>query len=516
MSLTDATIKISEEERKLKIFNKKDVPSLLFLISLIIIFFITRFINLTIIPIFTDEAIYLRWAQIALSDPRWRFISLIDGKQPLLIWLFLPALKLINDPLVAGRVVSVIAGFLGFLGIAVFSRVLTQSMKGAVIGALLYLVIPFFLMYDRLALYDALLTTISIWTLFLSYLYAKKQQLDLALLLGTAIGAGLLTKSSANFFLYLLPVSLILVDWKKNRRQKLFKWLGLSFVVIIQSQIYNNILRLSEFRHVVAQKNLTFIYSFSDFFSNPFLSVGGNLKGLTSWLVGYLTLPLTIVIIISIIWYLRKNFREAIFFLSYFLVPFMALAFFGRIIYPRFIIFMVPPLMIMMTVFILHLWSESKNRHLFLLVSLLVLLPALNFNFKTLTDPIHAPMPLADRQQLINDWPAGYGIREIVLFFREEAKNKSIIVGTEGTFGLFPMALELYLGKDPNITFKPYWPLNEFPDELIRFASEKPTFLVFKERQQVPKEQNWPINLINEYQRGDGPTYLKLYRVIPK
>ena len=65
----------------------------------------TRLTKLTLIPIFTDEAIYLRWAQIALGDPRWRFISLIDGKQPLLIWLFLPFVKYISDPLVAGRIV---------------------------------------------------------------------------------------------------------------------------------------------------------------------------------------------------------------------------------------------------------------------------------------------------------------------------------------------------------------------------------------------------------------------------
>src|SRR3989344_7406580 len=63
-------------------------------------FFASRLFNLTIIPIFTDEAIYLRWAQIALTDPRWRFISLIDGKQPLFIWLLLPVLKLMSDPLV--------------------------------------------------------------------------------------------------------------------------------------------------------------------------------------------------------------------------------------------------------------------------------------------------------------------------------------------------------------------------------------------------------------------------------
>ena len=96
--------------------------AILAVLSLVGLYFSTRLVNLTIIPIFTDEAIYLRWGQIALADPRWRFISLLDGKQPLLIWLFLPALKLIADPLVAGRMVSIFAGCMGMIGMPKFRR----------------------------------------------------------------------------------------------------------------------------------------------------------------------------------------------------------------------------------------------------------------------------------------------------------------------------------------------------------------------------------------------------------
>src|SRR3989339_157604 len=88
---------------------------LILAVSVMAAFFVSRLINLTLIPIFTDEAIYLRWAQIGLADPRWRFISLTDGKQPLLIWLFYPALKLISDPLIAGRIVSIVCGFFSLI-----------------------------------------------------------------------------------------------------------------------------------------------------------------------------------------------------------------------------------------------------------------------------------------------------------------------------------------------------------------------------------------------------------------
>lgn len=499
--------------------KKSPKKSLLFvgigIIALSLVYFATRIFNLTIIPIFTDEAIYLRWAQIALGDPRWRFISLLDGKQPLFIWLMLPVLKLVADPLVAGRLLSVAMGYVAMIGFMAFSWYLTRKLLVSLVAGLVYICFPFFLVYDRLAIYEALFLAIAVWTIFLMYIYGTKQRLDVALILGTVIGVGLLTKSYANYYLILLPITLLLITWKKSEwKSQFMRWLGLSFVVLIQSQIYSNILRLSEFRHVVDQKNLSFIYSFGEILQDPFKSVVGNSIGLANWLIGYLSLPLFITIIFAFFWYIRKSWKTGLFFLSFFIVPFVSLAFFGRVIYPRFLLFMIPPLLIPTFLFFSYLYQKYSIKILFGGFFLLAL--PLFFSFKLLTDPIHAPLPQADRQQFINDWPSGYGIPEVVDYLDQEAKNGPIIVGTEGTFGLFPMALEVFLGKNNNITFKAYWPLNEFPTELEILAQKQPVFLIFKERQVFPEGQYWPIELIKQYQRGDGPTYLKFYRVLPK
>src|SRR5438132_251717 len=89
---------------------------------LIALFLITRFITILSLPIFTDEAIYIRWSQIALQDSAWRFISLTDGKQPSYVWITMVLLKLIHDPLLAGRVTSVIAGFITMIGLYFLGR----------------------------------------------------------------------------------------------------------------------------------------------------------------------------------------------------------------------------------------------------------------------------------------------------------------------------------------------------------------------------------------------------------
>src|SRR3972149_9189614 len=72
--------------------------------------FALRAYNLNYLPIFGDEAIYIRWAQVMRAEPTLRFLPLSDGKQPLFMWVVIPFLKLISDPVFAGRFVSVLSG----------------------------------------------------------------------------------------------------------------------------------------------------------------------------------------------------------------------------------------------------------------------------------------------------------------------------------------------------------------------------------------------------------------------
>ena len=92
--------KLVNEWRYIALFG-----SLVLLLGLLL-----RVINLTILPVFADEAIYIRWAQVMRAESTLRFLPLSDGKQPLFMWVVIPFLKLFSDPLVAGRLVSVFTG----------------------------------------------------------------------------------------------------------------------------------------------------------------------------------------------------------------------------------------------------------------------------------------------------------------------------------------------------------------------------------------------------------------------
>src|ERR1700759_2787635 len=92
------------------------------LAGIIILYFFTRLFHILTLPIFTDEAIYVHWSQVAQHDASWRFISLTDGKQPMYVWIAMLFLKVISDPLLAGRLVSVLAGYLSLIGIFLLGR----------------------------------------------------------------------------------------------------------------------------------------------------------------------------------------------------------------------------------------------------------------------------------------------------------------------------------------------------------------------------------------------------------
>src|SRR5258708_36846710 len=87
------------------------------LIVLLVAYFSTYLINLTRLPIFNDESIYLDWAWSFTHMQGHLFDSLGDAKQPLMIWIFAFFENFFEDPLFAGRFVAVLIGSLTMIGV---------------------------------------------------------------------------------------------------------------------------------------------------------------------------------------------------------------------------------------------------------------------------------------------------------------------------------------------------------------------------------------------------------------
>jgi 4-amino-4-deoxy-L-arabinose transferase-like glycosyltransferase len=482
--------------------------------GILLLYFVTRLYNILTLPIFTDEAIYVRWSQIAAGDASFRFISLTDGKQPMLVWIAMLFLKFVHDPLLAGRLVSVLAGFFSLVGIFFLTKELFQKKAIAIIACLLYVLFPFSLVYDRLALYDSLVAAFIIWSLYFEILLVKRRRLDLAMILGIVIGFGMLTKTSNNFALILLPFSLLLFTFrsKKDRLRELAEWglyAGVAFV--IANAIYA-ILRLSPYYYVIEEKNYVFIYPFKEWITHPFTYFVGNFTGMSSWLLSYATAPFLILVIASFL-VGRKYYKEKLLLLVWFAVPFIALAFFGKVIYARYILFMSMPLLVLaayslynMIIFTKKIWIQS-------LIVLVFTSMFIVTDYFIITDFAKASIPNADKEQFFTGWASGQGVRETVAYLEEQAKHGKIYVATQGTFGLMPYALEIYLKDNPNIKIVGYWPIDPMPPkDLVETAQKTTTYTVFYQpcfscESTGLKPLAWPGHPVMQIMKPDGGSY---------
>jgi len=475
-------------------------------------------------PIFTDEAIYLRWAQIALHDSSWRFISLTDGKQPLFVWFAMIFMKFIQDPLFAGRLVSVFTGFFTLIGLWFLSLELFKSKKISFLSSILYIFFPFAQVYDRMAMMDSMVGAFSIWALYFSVLLVRKARLEIAYTLGFIIGGGILTKSTNFFSIYLLPFTLLLFDFgKENFKKRLIKWVILFFFSILIAYGLYGILRLSPLFSMVTTKNATFVYPFSEWISHPFTFFLGNLRGLTDWLISYLGIAYAALILISLI-FVKKFFKSKVILLIYFILPFTALALFGRVIFPRFIYFM--------SLFLLPLAAEGldtvltfskkiiKYNKYYNVSGVLIIFVIISYSalscYELITNPKLAPIATSDSNQYLNNWSAGWGVNDTVNFLKQEMSKGKIFVGTEGTFGLMPLSLELYLVDNKNITIKGYWPINEFPNEALSYSKKMPAYFIFYQPQHQIISSEFPIKLIYEKRAGDSNYFYRMYKIIPR
>ena len=499
---------------------------------LVVVYFITRLYHILTLPIFTDEAIYTRWAQIAKQDSNWRFISLTDGKQPSFIWADIISMKFLHDPLLAGRIVSVIAGLITLFGIYFLTREIFKKYDGkaisariiSIIAVAIFVLYPFSLVYDRMVLYDSLVATFFVWALYFQILMVRKLRLDIAMITGFILGGAVLTKSSGFLSIYLTPFLLLLFDFsKKNLKSRFIKFIILSVVSAMIAYMMYSVLRLSPFYHIINDKNSVFIYTVSQWFHfsfqekiNVFMS---NFSGLINWFTIYFTIPYILLALASFFVSFKLIREKGLLFL-WFLLPFAALCIFGKTLYPRYILFMTMPLIPLVSYSLFEISKKLKQKWVVVVLFALVLFLPLRSDFYILTNFANAPIPHSELDQYINGWPAGGGVNESVAFFKDQAKKGPIYIATEGTFGLMPFAYEIYLIKNPQITIKGLWPIeNTISQDLVEKSRVMPVFVVFY--QPCPSCQSnglapssWPLERLKTYKKGDGTNVLTVYKVL--
>lgn len=496
------------------------------------LYFLTRLFNILALPIFSDEGIYINWARIAANDPNWRFISLLDGKQPLQTWGTIPFIKLFpTDLLLAGRLFAVFSGFFALIGVMTLAWYLWGRKAGYIAG-LLYILCPFFLFYDRMALVDSGVNASIIWILFLSIVLARTLRLDVAILFGFISGVGLLAKSSVFLFLGLSVGALVLCakrtkrttdsislfnDIKKGHKLYVDYLFLFAVSLVIAICMYLSQRFFSPFFHYIGEKNFTFILSPKEWFAHPFALMLTNLRLIfvyVAWESGW------IPVIFSIfgLWKLWKHEKDLVlYFLVWIIIPCIVISNFNKVLFPRYLIFFPSFLILLSTYFFASGFKSTKTKIAFLTTILVFgyLSYPMLFNVKAIS------LPPMDRGQYIEGSTAVWGAQDLMQTVRESTRDgKRALILAEGNFGLIADVLEVFKKPNDKIDIQGLWPLKE---EHI-YASQKEAihkhvFVVFSHQKEFPIywKTDRVVNLIHTYTKPNNSLEaVYLFQVFPQ
>ncbi len=434
---------------------------------------LTRLTNLTNLSIFSDEAIYLRWAQIITHDPSELFIPLVDGKQPFFMWINALTLNLFNDPLISARIISVVAGGVTVLGIFFIGRLLYSTFVG-LLAAFMYILLPFALFYERLALVDSLLNMFSVYVLLFFILFVKNNRPKAIHFVGMGIvmGCAFLTKSSALLFIVLPCILIFLYTSFRSG----YVWLYLcfsyliSFVFVLPIFISKQV-PIFETGSKIFHKTDYFI-GFQDTLSLPFNLWIGNLAAAIYFLIYLLTLPIVVVATVSYLTWFFSRDKRILVLIIWSLFPVVSIILIAKGFFSRYLLLCVPPLTIavakclidfkeLVSVAMAKFIGVDYQKHISMvvLVGLVIVLmsPSFSLDVKLLRNPVTSTINKLDYDLYISGQNSGYGIMEIVEYLKKRAMQKHVLLLVSAKMGNPDEGVSVYLDKTPNIDIYVAW-----------------------------------------------------------
>ena len=407
------------------------------LVSLSAIYLLTRLINLTKLPIFNDEAIYLDWGWKSLHTSAGLFYSLYDAKPPFLMWIFGIFESIAGSPLFMGRLVSVLAGLLTLIGIYKIAKSLEGS-KVALLSSALYIVIPLFAFFDRQALMESAIAATGVWSFYflLQILETKKDKYSIYL--GVALGIGIFIKLQALVFL----ASVILILIYKKRFKPIF------FSSIAGLTVLSPLLFQGAFWSSFSSNN-RFMLSIPEVLAFPITLWVKNFSTAVGVSFFHLT-PFIFLLAIYGIYLLMKVKKRVL--PVFFLIGIIFIIFLGKSLATRY----VSSFLALATIFASHAILSFKKPLVFLSGGIAVLLPAvitaiLIFSPIAYFNLLDEFTTTSQKDGYLGGWNSGYGIPETVKYITEKGKDKQIVVGVRIDAGNPESAMFAYFNGSANV-----------------------------------------------------------------
>lgn len=492
------------------------------------VYFATHLPFLNTLPVFADEAIYIRWAQLILDDwQQYLFFPLNDGKTPLFVWLVTVALKLVSDPLIAGRLITALAGF----GQVLVTMKLTEKLGGkklaVFVSALLVLFLPFWYFHHRIALMDGLMVfwlSLS-WLWLLTAVETTRVRWSAVIAAGIAFGLALLTKIPALLF----APTLVLAPWLVRPKKLTFRFIlaAVNAVMGIGIAVFLSLKLHPAFSQLFSRGG-DFLYPLSELLARGVWPVFlFNLKNTWVTLSAYLTLPVLFLPLVGL-FQNRWRRKHALLLLSAlsFIVP---IALLGKTVYPRYFLPVALPFTLSAALAFEQFFRTTQKRFkkpfsllaravFLVLVASATLSSAFQFMLISWENTDFLPFTLSDRVQYVLEWSSGHGIKQVSERIVEESRFHTLAVATEGHFGTLPDGILMYL-HNQDVTHLMVegigQPVRQIPESFIQKAHqyEKVWLVVNSHRQQMSLDTMHPEWLLQEYCRPVGNPCLQVWDI---
>lgn len=422
--------------------------------------FLTRLLLLPRFPPFFDESLYASWALQVHQSFGARWLPLLNGKLPLLSWLGAAFMMTGAGPLTAVRLVSIAAGVVS----AVFVALIGKEIGGratSIAAASVYVILPLALVHDAMGLMEPLLAALFAAAFFLQLRLARRPSLVTGGLLGIVFAAGLLTKETSYLPLVLLPMSLVLFDWRDAQRiRRLGTWVGAAAAACLLGEGAELLLdssgKMSVYR--AAQQSFGTFRSLGSGLSHPLRFAVHEWPGYQPMVIGYLTWPLTLAALAGVVVGLWRRDRRILLCVLWLLSLFAVDILFLTDAFARYLVPATPFFAVLVGVGLVEVvrlvGRVAPNVTAAVLASALVCAGlaavAVRFDVSVLENPNTAAYPGVSIQEYETGWSAGTGVAQLAATLRTLTRASLEVIGF---YGQPPIALRLELRDDPSASF---------------------------------------------------------------
>lgn len=410
------------------LLHKLEKKSLAFLeknqLLIVVIFFVFfRLSFLEKLPVFNDESIYIDWSWRSIHWEGFAFFSLLDGKQPLVLWIVGLAQTWFSNLLWISRFTTTSFSLLTLVGLWKLTYLVTQKKSYSLTAVVFYLITPLFIFFDTQALFESASTAYTVWyyVFFTNFLRKPKAQSSLAF--GLFIGLSVWIKTS--LLLLLIPTLIFIATQcikKPKERTMLIGWFAYSLVYTFFTWI--PLLIQENFLESLKQ-NSRYTFTLTELITFPLGSWSYNLLQLLKTCIGYLT-PVVLLLVFGWSKVSKKTTSASKQLVLFTLLQCGLITVVYRHLQPR---YLVSGLILCMPIFAYStqvLWEEYKfKRHVIVISSLVVLGASITIKVAP-QNYLHLLHKVLGDTTYVNyyvSWNSGYAAQRAVNFIQQEIQH---------------------------------------------------------------------------------------------